>query len=518
MNGFIIAGTHSGCGKTTITLGIIAALKKKGLSVQPFKTGPDFIDSGIHRLVTGRHSMNLDVWMCGEKYVKECFYKYSTDADIAVIEGVMGMYDGEYSTAKLAGLLNLPVILVVDAYGMAESAGAVIAGFTTYKRVKGSKGQSRKNSDTLTLCNSDTNIAGVIFNRVASERHYEKLKRSVSDIKVLGYLPRDLDFEIPRRHLGLIVAEETPISGEMIETLADTVLRHIDMDRIVELPNTSMGPSFPLVGNPSSSEGFPENIGTGQTSRNDTDSPIHPFTHSPVIAVAYDKAFCFYYEDNLDLLKSAGAEIIAFSPLADPQIPDKTDAVYIGGGYPELYAEELSKNKSMLKSIKEWADAGRTLYAECGGLMYLSKGIYDFDGKFFKMAGAFPFETEMKKGKSHLGYREILLKEDCILGKKGKRLRGHEFHYSEIVKGQAEGTVPDLRPETSGVESGLSPSARGGIINKIYSVRDNSVNKLADEGYTFKNTLASYIHIHFGSDSEIARNFLNHIKEQRWRA
>lgn len=230
------------------------------------------------------------------------------------------------------------------------------------------------------------------------------------------------------------------------------------------------------------------------------------------IAIVYDKAFCFYYADNLDLLRDAGAEIVRFSPLHDSAIPDGVDAVYIGGGYPELHAEELSRNASMLKSIYDWADSGNPIYAECGGVMYLSQGIYDFDGNFFKMAGIFSFETQMKRGRPHLGYREILLKENCILGKKGKRLRGHEFHYSEI---KPEGTVPDLRTERSGVvESGLSPSARGGIINKIYSVRDNSINKLAGEGYTFKNTLASYIHIHFGSNSEIAWNFLNHIKEQ----
>ncbi|MBA3060936.1 MAG: hypothetical protein FP832_04715, partial [Nitrospirae bacterium] len=243
-----------------------------------------------------------------------------------------------------------------------------------------------------------------------------------------------------------------------------------------------------------------------RTSRND---------NKTIIVIAYDKAFCFYYEDNLDLLKNAGAEIVTFSPISDSAIPDKADAVYIGGGYPELYAKELSENTSMMKSINDWANSGKPIYSECGGLMYLSKGIYDFNGNFFEMAGVFPFETEMKKGKSHLGYREIILKEDCILGKKGDKLKGHEFHYSEIVKGQAEGTVPDLRTERSGVvESGLSPPARGGIINKIYSVSGNSVNKLAGEGYTFKNTLASYIHVHFGSNLNIARNFIAFIREQ----
>ena len=235
-----------------------------------------------------------------------------------------------------------------------------------------------------------------------------------------------------------------------------------------------------------------------RTSRNDK---------NVTIAVAYDKAFCFYYEDNLDLLKNAGAEIIAFSPLSDSAIPDKADAIYIGGGYPELYAEELSKNTSMMKSINGWANSGKPIYAECGGLMYLSKGIYDFNGKFFEMAGVFPFETEMKKGRSHLGYREILLKEDCILGKEGDKLKGHEFHYSEIVNNSYELGVMSYELKNKKDSKNLS-------LVTCYSLLNNN----RDEGYTFKNTLANYIHIHFGSNSEIAWNFLNHIMEQKWKA
>ena len=469
MNGFIIAGTHSGCGKTTITLGLLAALKKRELKVQPFKAGPDFIDSGLHRLVTGRHSRNLDIWMCGEKYVKECFYKYSTDVDISIIEGVMGMYDGEHSTAKLAGLLNLPVILVVDAYGMAESAGVVVKGFRDWGLGIG------------------INFGGIIFNRVASDNHFKRLKDSVQDVTVLGCLPRDLDFEIPHRHLGLTVAEENPLTEKNIGRLADAVLRYIDIDRIVELTNASIVPSFPLVGNHSSSEGLRTSRYDSQPSRNDNNhSPIHPFTHSPIIAIAYDKAFCFYYEDNLDLLKNAGAEIITFSPISDSAIPDTADAIYIGGGYPELYAMELSENKSMLKSINNWADSGKPIYAECGGLMYLSKGIYDFNGKFFEMAGVFPFETEMKKGRSHLGYRELILKENCILGKEGDKFKGHEFHYSEI-----------------------KDSSRFTVHGSRFRIKDNKGKDMQDEGYIFKNTLASYIHVHFGSNLNIARNFID---------
>jgi cobyrinic acid a,c-diamide synthase len=462
MNGFIIAGTHSGCGKTTITLGLLAALKKKGLKVQAFKTGPDFIDSGLHRLVTGRHSRNLDIWMCGNDYVKECFHKYSADADISIIEGVMGMYDGEHSTAKLAGLLNVPVILVVDAYGMAESAGAVVKGFNEF---------------TYSPIHPFTHspIKGVIFNRVASDNHFKRLKNSVQDVTVLGYLPRDLDYEIPHRHLGLTVAEENPVAEKNIEKLAETVLKHVDI-------NLFRGKNSLINKH-------------GRAALYSVTPDCPGSDRNVIIAVAYDKAFCFYYEDNLDLLKNAGAEIVTFSPIFDSAIPDKADAIYIGGGYPELYAKELSENTSMMKSINAWANSGRPIYSECGGLMYLSKGIYDFNGKFFEMAGVFPFETEMKKGRSHLGYREILLKENCILGKKGDKLKGHEFHYSEI-KDSSLSTVQGSR----------------------FRIKDNKGKDIQDEGYIFKNTLASYIHIHFGSNSEIAWNFLNHIKEKKWKA
>ena len=502
MCGFVIAGTHSGCGKTTITLGLMAALKKRGLKIQPFKAGPDFIDTGLHRLVTGRHSRNLDIWMCGEKYVKECFHKYAADADISIIEGVMGMYDGEYSTAKLAGLLNLPVILVVDAYGMAESAGAVVKGFMEHRAAEQQSSRATGvepfATELLSYCATEL-INGVIFNRVASDNHFKRLKDSAQDVTVLGSLPRDLDFEIPHRHLGLTVAEETPIAKENIAKLADSVLEHIDVEKIIEQQSPTPYDTGQSIASysviPACRESF---LAEGlRTSRNDKNT---------VIAIAYDKAFCFYYEDNLDLLRDAGAEIVTFSPLSDSVIPDKADAIYIGGGYPELYAKELSKNTSMMKSINGWAISGKPIYAECGGLMYLSKGIYDFNGKFFEMAGVFPFETEMKKGRSHLGYRDIALKDNCILGKKGDKLRGHEFHYSEI---------------RNSAEAQKRRSAEGNIEERLkhaYSVTNGSGKELQPEGYRIRNTLASYIHIHFGSNSEIAWNFLNHIREQKWKA
>ncbi len=468
MRGIVIAGTHSGCGKTTVTLGILAALKKKGLEVQPFKAGPDFIDAGLHRLVADRPSRNLDQWMCGEEYVVECFVRHAADADIAVIEGVMGMYDGDRSTASLAALLQAPVMLVIDAYGMAESAGAMVRGFAEFGVPPTGAFEGRLRSEFGVKC-EENRFAGVIFNRVASENHYKRLKDSVQNVPVLGYLPREMDFEIPHRHLGLITAGENPITGENIEKLADTVLRHIDIDAIIRNAGISGGGKY-----------YRESAKDAKE------------TKRFKLAVAYDKAFSFYYEDNLDLLRDAGAEIIRFSPLVDSAIPGAAEAVYIGGGYPEVHAEALSRNSSMLRSINAWADAGKMLYAECGGLMYLSKGIRDFDNTLFGMAGVFPFETRMMN-KPRLGYREIVLNEDCILGSKGEKYRGHEFHYSEMLEDRDQGS-----------------GGRGQ--GNVYSVTNSSGNCLSDEGFKYKGTLASYIHVHFGSNERRAELFAGFVR------
>ncbi len=453
MRGIVIAGTHSGCGKTTVTLGIMAALGKRGLGIQPFKAGPDFIDAGLHGTATGRKSRNLDQWMCGRDYVRDCFTRHARAADIAVIEGVMGLYDGDCSTAGLAGLLNVPVVLVVDAYGMAESAGALVYGFTEGGRLK---------------AESEITFAGVIFNRVASEHHYARLKDSVRDVPVLGYLPRELDFEIPHRHLGLTIAEENPLARKNLDRLADTVLQHIDIDAVIR------------------SARITEKELQGEGARNAKRPGLFR------LAVAHDKAFSFYYEDNLDMLRDAGAEIVRFSPLADQEIPRDIDAVYIGGGYPELHAERLSRNVTMMQSIGAWAEAGKPLYAECGGLMYLSKGIRDCKDRFFGMAGVFPFETRMTR-KPRLGYRHVTLHEDCILGNAGDQYRGHEFHYSEISDDEATGS---------------GGGARGGI----YSSTDSKDRPSNARGYLYKNTLASYVHVHFGSNPGLAQHFAGCIR------
>jgi cobyrinic acid a,c-diamide synthase len=449
MPGFVIAGTHSGSGKTTVTLGIMAALSKKGYSVQPFKAGPDFIDSGLHKLATGRVSRNLDLWMCGEEYVRSCYTQNGSNTDISVVEGVMGLYDGDRSTAHLAAVLRLPVILVVDGYGMAESAGPMVKGFYEWP-IEGRNGEPV--------------VQGVIFNRVASAHHYDRLCRAVKDVPVLGYLPRDIRFAIPHRHLGLLVAEEDPISKENIDRLAEAVIAHIDMNEVLALAK-----------NEKTVARSTEQAGSGEAEK--AKKPVR-------IAVAADQAFSFYYQDNLDLLQREGGQIVFFSPLADTALPEAVDAVYLGGGYPELYAQRLSHNGSMKASISEWARTGGTIYAECGGFMYLTKSIRDFEGNVYGMTGVFPFTTAMKQGRAHLGYRELCLSESCALGKEGEVARGHEFHYSEIEESQQV------------------------VADRVYRIRNGSGDNLPPEGYRYKRTLGSYVHIHFGSNPTIAARFI----------
>jgi cobyrinic acid a,c-diamide synthase len=454
MKGIVIAGTHSGCGKTTITLGLLAALTARGMTVQSFKAGPDFIDAGIHRLATGRQSINLDLWMCGEDGAKTSFCRYSRMGEISVIEGVMGLFDGDYGTAALACMLHLPVILVADAYGMAESAGALVHGYSSW------------------AASSGIRLAGVIFNRVGSERHYERLKKSVQDVEVLGYIPRDADIEMPSRHLGLTTADEMPMSRRQVELLAEKIESHVGIDRIIDLSDT---------GEDDECDRFVSRPGrVALTMR---------------IAIARDVAFSFYYDENLDMLRESGAELVFFSPLWDSALPPDINAVYLGGGYPELHAERLSSNTALLSAVKQFAEAGSPIYAECGGLMYLSRGIRDFKGNFFGMAGIFPFETVMQKRKSRLGYREIRLRESCILGRAGAVLRGHEFHYSHIPEGQ--GT------NEPGVEM-------------LYDTSDSQGTPQGPEGYSIGSVLGSYIHVHFGSNPRVARHFVNVIKEKTW--
>jgi len=477
----LIAGTRSGCGKSTLTLALLAALRKKGLIVQAFKAGPDFIDTGLHSLISGRASRNLDLWMCGMDYVMDSLARHSSGADGVLIEGVMGLFDGgERSSASLAGTLNAGIVFVIDACGMAESAGAIAKGFNDQLKVENGK------------C-----LSGIIFNRVSSERHYERLKDAIKGItEPLGYLPREAAFSIPERHLGLTIAEEGPLGEEQINLLAGAALKCIDMDRVIELSkkketapftNEFSSMSFPLVGNPSEERLRRSSTSKDRLGRSDKSG------RSLRIAVGRDRAFSFYYEDNFDILRECGAEIIFFSPLKDKQLPGGADCIYLGGGYPEFYAQELSSNKEMISSVREWVESGKPLYAECGGFLYLSDKLHAGE-KSFPMCGVFPLTGTMRKSPV-LGYREINAPENSPL--KGLYFRGHEFHYSELsIKGEKEGTVYNLMTDKLRNSTLYGATANGAISSALY-----------------KRTLASYVHIHLGSNRDSVSRLCDLIRE-----
>lgn len=447
----VIAGTHSGCGKTSVSLGLMAAMARRGLRVQPFKCGPDFIDPGHHALACARDgkpvpSHNLDGWMLDQSTNVDIFNRYAAVSDVAVVEGVMGLFDGfsgtgdEGSTSQIAKTLGLPVILVVDARSMARSAAALVAGYADF--------------------DSELTVAGVIFNRVGSENHAELLIEAMSllpDVPVLGCLGRDEALTTPSRHLGLVTAEGSGPDMERYQRLADWVESGMDLDGLLRvLPETEAVPPFepvPEIGNVS-------------------------------IGLARDAAFSFYYEENLRLLCEAGARLVEFSPMQDIHLPDNLSGLYLGGGYPELYAFELGQNTRLRREIKDFCEAGRPVYAECGGFMYLMNDIITGRGRY-AMSGVFPLRAEMGESFRALGYREIRTQCESPLGAAGSVVRGHEFHYSSI-----QGEIDPL------------------AVTPMYAVSGRKGVMAMPEGFLLGNTLGSYVHLHFGSSPEVARAFV----------
>ncbi|MBW7957361.1 MAG: cobyrinate a,c-diamide synthase [Deltaproteobacteria bacterium] len=441
MPAFIVAGAASGSGKTLITLGILEALKRRGLRVQAFKAGPDYIDPGLHRAVLGRPSYNLDTWMMGAGGVKETFARAVKGADCAVIEGVMGLFDGrdgrseEGSTAHLSKTLGVPVLLVANAEKAARSMGAVIKGFEAY--------------------DPGVDIRWALFNKTGSHRHSEILRDSMprgSGIKLLGCIKRDEALGIKERHLGLVTASEDPdIIRRVAKRAADAIEGSIDLGKLL-----NHRVKVRHYAETRSAEG-----------------------EKVRIAVAIDKAFSFYYQENLDILERLGAELLPFSPLNDAALPEGADGLYIGGGYPELHAPALEANRFLRDCIRRLAKKGLPVYAECGGLMYLGKAI-EREGKNFGMAGVFPWRTRLLSGRKALGYREVSLTPECPFYKRGS-IRGHEFHYSEMAS---------------------DPKGLG----RGYMVRGGS--NTFPEGFSRGNALASYIHLHFASNPAFPRAFL----------
>jgi len=451
MNGFLISAPQSGSGKTTVSLAIMAALARRGVMVAPFKCGPDFIDPGYHELVTGRPSINLDGWMCGEEFVRETFrtsLSSPTGPAIAIIEGAMGLFDGigvssrEGSSAQIAAITGAPVVLVVNARGMAASAAALVKGFAGF--------------------DPQVRLAGVIFNNVGSESHAALLREALTshcpEIFCFGCIPRDESLAIPSRHLGLVTALDNPLPDQFIGRLADMAERCLDLDRLAGLGFDSAQPA-------ESRQSLP--------------------CYEPLvkIAVARDAAFCFMYEDNLRLLREAGAELVFFSPLNDSSLPAGIHGIYLPGGYPELYAGQLAENENMKKAILTAVAEDVPVYAECGGFVYLTEGIDASDNQSSAdFAGIFPVRCRMLPRRKALGYRQVELTRAVSIGSEGAVVRGHEFHYSEI----------DTMPEE---------------VERCYRVSRRR-EALGLEGFRIRNCLASYIHLHFGSDRNIAATFV----------
>ena len=440
----VIAGVSSGVGKTTVTLGLLEAFHRRGLTVQAFKVGPDFIDPAFHALATGRPSYNLDGWMCGRDQVMATVGERAAHADLAMVEGVMGCFDGtdglteDGSTAQIAKWLGAPVVLVLDAGALARSVAAVVLGFERF--------------------DPDLVLAGVIFNRVGGKVHRQWLAqavRSACKARPLGALPSDPGVALPERHLGLVTAVEGGYSPEVRQRLAALIEAHVDVDALVRLARSRVRRRAPFAGST---------------------------TVSATIAVARDRAFQFYYPDNLQALERAGARLVFWSPMADEALP-AADGLYIGGGYPELYGRELAANALMRAAVRAFARSGRPVYAECGGLMYLAESLTDLDGHVWPMACVLPVPVVMERSRLVIGYREVTLTSAGPLGPAGTRARGHEFHCSRL------GDIP-------------------AAVARLYDVTDGSGGAPRAEGFVVDGALLTYVHLHFGSNSALAANFV----------
>lgn len=440
----IIAGERSGVGKTTVTLALLAAMQEWKLVVQSFKVGPDYIDPMFHSQITGRACRNLDPVLTSEKYVRECFARHTQTADYALIEGVMGLFDGATgrddtaSTAHIARLLKVPVVLVLNCASTSRSIAAIAHGYRTF--------------------DPRLEIAGVVLNRVGSDRHLELLTQALEPLHlpILGVLRRQDDINIPDRHLGLIPTGELDNFEILLDRFAHIGKTCFDWEKLLPLMNSPKTETSILT-------------------------PIKKIDKVR-IAISRDSAFNFYYADNLDIFRELGAELIFWSPLKD-NIPDNIQGLYFGGGFPEVFARELTENLSARISVKMAIQAGIPTVAECGGLMYLCDRLEDFDRKICEMVGIFPTTAIMGK-KLTLGYRQAEALEDSCLVKSGDRVWGHEFHRS---------TLTESNP------------------NPLFSLQGyDSHLQYPSEGWQKYQVHASYLHIHFGAQPHLVKRFLSY--------
>ena len=411
----LIGAVHSGSGKTMLTLGLLRAFKNRGLSVQSFKSGPDYIDTKFHELASGNKTINLDLFLSSESHIRNIYEKYASSSDISITEGVMGLFDGydkmQGSSAQIAETLDIPVVMVINAKSMAYSVAPLMYGFKNFSK--------------------NINVVGVIFNMVSSESHYTFLKEACEDVGLepLGYLPKNKELEIPSRHLGLNMDKEF-LLNEFADKTASFVEKYIDLDRLLILtqkpvPMADFGGSIGTVD--SDSNLFTENVNVikdAPDSLSASEGGVNGCTRTPLLksAVALDEAFNFMYHENIEYLKNRGA-VTFFSPLNDSELPD-ADFVYLPGGYPELHLKELCHNTKMYESIRNYVEQGGRLLAECGGMMYLSSSITGEDGVEYPMVNIFSQKASMQNMKLTLGYRQFEYK--------GLKMKGHEFHYSSI--------------------------------------------------------------------------------------
>lgn len=486
----VLAGTHSGVGKTTLATGIMAALTRKGLPIQAYKVGPDYIDPSYHALATGRPSRNLDRWLLGEQLLPT--FGKSSEGRWAVIEGVMGLFDGMSGTrgygssADVAKLLKAPVILVVDAVNMSRSVAALVQGFCTF--------------------DPELQVAGVILNRVKSTAQEVLLREALAEIEVpiLGALPREEAIRLPERHLGLVPSQEKSFREDFWEELNRVISSYIDLERIqdimlclakqeeigidtenerVEIPRNVYGVR--------SETGNQENELRGRGEL-ESGQRVAKLNKGPRLrlGVAWDEGFSFYYQDALDLAERMGFSIVPFSPLLDSTLPEGLDALYIGGGFPELHLERLSQNQSFLESLRAFSNAGKTIYAECGGYMYLGKTITDFEGRTYPMAGLIPVEAEMTTRLQGMGYRKGVFQRDNFLGLAGSVVQGHEFHYSQV------------RFRATGTKTADSPAF------ELFK-GDHSIGM---DGYVKDHIVASYLHLNFAGHPELLERWAEQIR------
>lgn len=441
----IVSATHSGAGKTTATISLIRGLRDRGLRVQPFKLGPDFIDTAYLSESAGRKAINLDLWMMGEAGVRRSFARWIGDADIAVVEAMGALHDGadgsrEGSAAQLAELLGLPVVLVLDVAGMTRTAAAILEGLIEF--------------------DTGVEVAGVIFNRVGSARHAEMVAGSLPPRRrplILGAIPREADLEIPERHLGLLTTEENGSARSTRQAALRRAL-YLDLERAARIAR-------PVA-----------RIGSGTSPEQPT-----PGASTARLAIARDRAFCFYYEENLRLLSEAGFQLVPFEPTVDRSLPREVDAVYLGGGYPESFAAELASNRSLAAELRERTAAGMPLYAECGGLLYLARSLTGFDGSRHEMSGVLPLDVVMDREYLAISYVTVRTTSSSPLGPAGTTARGQEFHQSRIADAGIEASLYEIT--TSDGERRCGGFQQGGVV-------------------------AGYTHLHFGSAPAIAAAFV----------